>query len=58
MSESQLRGYRLLIVPGGNFINIGNSLNASTTATIRNVDNACAGTLVQAALNRTSLSHY
>jgi glutamine amidotransferase-like uncharacterized protein len=36
MSESQLRGYRLLIVPGGNFINIGNSLNASTTATVRN----------------------
>jgi len=36
ISESQLRGYRLLIVPGGNFIDIGNSLNASTTATIRN----------------------
>jgi len=36
ISESQLRGYRLLIVPGGNFVNIGNSLNASTTPTIRN----------------------
>ena len=36
MGESQIRGYRLLIVPGGNFINIGNSLTSSTTANIRN----------------------
>src|SRR5258705_6946549 len=36
MGESQLRGYRLLIVPGGNFIDIGNSLTSSTTASIRN----------------------
>ncbi len=36
MSESQIRAYRLLIVPGGNFIDIGNSLNPSTTANIRN----------------------
>lgn len=36
MSESQLRGYRLLIVPGGNFVDIGNSLTPSTTANIRN----------------------
>ena len=36
MSESQIRGYRLLIVPGGNFIDIGNSLTSSTTANIRN----------------------
>jgi glutamine amidotransferase-like uncharacterized protein len=36
MGESQIRGHRLLIVPGGNFIDIGNSLTASTTANIRN----------------------
>jgi glutamine amidotransferase-like uncharacterized protein len=35
MGESQIRGYRLLIVPGGNFIDIGNSLAASTTANVR-----------------------
>jgi Biotin-protein ligase, N terminal len=36
MSESQLRGYRLLIIPGGNFIDIGRSLNSSTAANIHN----------------------
>ena len=36
MSELQIREYRLLIVPGGNFIDIGNSLTTSTTANIRN----------------------
>jgi glutamine amidotransferase-like uncharacterized protein len=36
MGESEIRGYRLLVVPGGNFIDIGNSLTASTTAKIRN----------------------
>ena len=36
MGESQIRGYRLLIVPGGNFIDIGNGLTSSTTANIRN----------------------
>ena len=36
MGESQLRGYRLLIVPGGNYINIGNSVTSSTTANIHN----------------------
>ena len=35
IGESQIRGYRLLIVPGGNFIDIGNSLTSSTTANIR-----------------------
>ena len=34
-AESQIRGYRLLIVPGGNFIDIGNSLTSSTIANIR-----------------------
>ena len=36
MRESQIRSHRLLIVPGGNFIDIGNSLTPSTTANIRN----------------------
>jgi len=36
MGESQIGGYRLLIVPGGNFIDIGNILTSSTTANIRN----------------------
>jgi glutamine amidotransferase-like uncharacterized protein len=35
MSESDLRPYRLLIVPGGNLINIGKSLTSDTTAKIR-----------------------
>jgi glutamine amidotransferase-like uncharacterized protein len=35
MSEVQIRHYRLLVVPGGNFEEIGNGLEASTTATIR-----------------------
>jgi len=37
MSETQLRQYRLLIVPGGNFIDMGKSL---TTATSLNIHNA------------------
>jgi glutamine amidotransferase-like uncharacterized protein len=36
MSEAQLTAYRLLIVPGGNFITIGNNLRSSTTANIHN----------------------
>ena len=36
MSESQLTAYRLLIVPGGNFITIGNNLRSGTTANIHN----------------------
>ena len=36
MGESRIREYRLLIVPGGNFVDIGNSLTSSTTASIRN----------------------
>ena len=36
MGESQLRGYRLLIIPGGNFIDMGRSLNSSTAANIHN----------------------
>jgi hypothetical protein len=36
MSESKLRGYRLLIVPGGDFIKIGNGLTPGTATNIRN----------------------
>jgi hypothetical protein len=35
MSESELRAYRLLIVPGGNFEEIGKGLDARSTARIR-----------------------
>jgi len=35
MSESRIREYRLLIVPGGNFEQIGKSLTATTTGQIR-----------------------
>jgi glutamine amidotransferase-like uncharacterized protein len=35
MEENQLREFRLLIIPGGNFVDIGNSLTSSTTAKIR-----------------------
>jgi len=36
MSESQLMAYRLMIIPGGNYITIGNSLTTNTTANIHN----------------------
>lgn len=36
MSESQLMTYRLMIVPGGNFIAIGNGLTPGATANIHN----------------------
>jgi glutamine amidotransferase-like uncharacterized protein len=36
MSESQLMGYRLLIVPGGNFITMGNNLTKNATANVHN----------------------
>jgi glutamine amidotransferase-like uncharacterized protein len=36
MGQSEMRAHRLLIVPGGNFIDIGNSLTPGTTANIRN----------------------
>jgi glutamine amidotransferase-like uncharacterized protein len=35
MNEQQLGGYKLLIVPGGNSITIGQSLSAGTTSAIR-----------------------
>jgi glutamine amidotransferase-like uncharacterized protein len=35
MSESRLRTYKLLIVPGGNFIEIGTHLTSTATANVR-----------------------
>jgi len=36
MSEPRLRAYRLLIVPGGNFEQIGNGLTSSATTNVHN----------------------
>jgi glutamine amidotransferase-like uncharacterized protein len=36
MTEAQLKAYKLLIVPGGNSITIGNNLKSGTTTNIRN----------------------
>jgi len=36
MTETQLRGYKLLIVPGGNSITIGDNLTSTTTTNIHN----------------------
>jgi glutamine amidotransferase-like uncharacterized protein len=36
MSQTTLEGYKLLIVPGGNSITIGNNLKSSTTTNIHN----------------------
>jgi glutamine amidotransferase-like uncharacterized protein len=53
MTESQLLSHRLMIIPGGNYITIGNSLNAETSTNIQNaVQNGlnylgiCAGALL------------
>jgi glutamine amidotransferase-like uncharacterized protein len=35
MAESEMRGFRLLIVPGGNFVEIGKGLTPNTAATLR-----------------------
>jgi glutamine amidotransferase-like uncharacterized protein len=35
MGEPQIRAFRLLIVPGGNFVDMGNSLTPGATANIR-----------------------
>lgn len=53
MTASQISRYRLLIVPGGNFVQMGNSLTASTIANVPNAVNSglnylgmCAGGLL------------
>ena len=50
MGESQIRQYRLLIVPGGNFVAMGTGLTAGATTNVRNAVQAgvnylgiCAG---------------
>jgi glutamine amidotransferase-like uncharacterized protein len=50
MAEAQIRGHRLLIVPGGNFVDIGNHLTGPAVANIRHCVHAglnylgiCAG---------------
>jgi glutamine amidotransferase-like uncharacterized protein len=50
MNQSQMHSYRLLIVPGGNFVDMGNNLTAGTAANVRNAVNGgmsylgiCAG---------------
>jgi len=35
ISESELKTYRLIVVPGGNFVDIGNGLSTSTTTKLR-----------------------
>src|SRR5215468_7036740 len=35
MDEKDLRRYLLLIIPGGNFVDIGNSWTSATTANVR-----------------------
>jgi len=63
LGESRIREYRLLVVPGGNFIHIGNSLTSSTTANIRSaVQNGvnylgiCAGAFLAGKTGYNSLN--
>src|ERR1041384_1646715 len=53
MTEAQLREYRLLIIPGGNFIKIGEGLSSNSMVTVRtaisngmNYLGICAGAFV------------
>jgi glutamine amidotransferase-like uncharacterized protein len=53
MSATQLESYRLLIVPGGNFVRMGNGLSPTATANIRSAVGAglnylgiCAGAFI------------
>jgi glutamine amidotransferase-like uncharacterized protein len=45
MSEAELKAYRLLVVPGGNFVHIGNGLAAGTTTRLRNAIGSGVGYL-------------
>ncbi|MDB5346394.1 MAG: hypothetical protein JWP89_4771 [Schlesneria sp.] len=63
MSESELAAYRLLIVPGGNYIKMGDGLTPSTTAKIRkavqgglNYLGICAGGLLAGDAKSNSLN--
>lgn len=63
MSESQLMAYRLMVVPGGNYITIGNDLTPETTQRIRssvqrgvNYLGICAGGLLAGKAESNSLN--
>lgn len=63
MSEAQLRQHRLLIIPGGNFIDMGNGLSASAAANLRNAVHeglnylgVCAGAFLAGDLRFNSLN--
>lgn len=63
MSESQLMVYRLMIVPGGNYIHMGDSLTPATTTNIHNAVQdglnylgICAGGLLAGNAPRNSLN--
>jgi glutamine amidotransferase-like uncharacterized protein len=63
MSESELMAYRLIIIPGGNFITMGSSLRPETTRRIRgtvergvNYLGICAGGLLAGAAKSNSLN--
>jgi len=63
MSESQLMAYRLIIVPGGNYITIGDNLMAETTKRIQNAVQGgvnylgiCAGGLLAGKAESNSLN--
>ena len=62
MSQAQLMGYRLMIVPGGDFIAMGDSLTSNTTATIHdavqgglNYLGICAGAFLAGMASYNSL---
>jgi glutamine amidotransferase-like uncharacterized protein len=63
MSDARLRAYRLMIVPGGNYITMGNSLTPDATTNVRNaVENGlnylgiCAGGLLAGNANANSFN--
>lgn len=63
LSESDLRAYRLLIVPGGNYITMGNGLTPEATAKVRrsvesglNYLGVCAGGLLAGEAGSNSLN--
>lgn len=70
MSAAEIRAYRLLIIPGGNFIHIGQNLTPGTAANVRtavigglNYLGVCAGALLAGnspynGLNLTSGLHF
>jgi hypothetical protein len=63
MSEAQLRGYRLLIFPGGNYITMGDHLTSQATRRVRsavqqgvNYLGICAGGLLAGKASSNSLN--